>query len=210
MNSHQRRKIKRHSSGPTATTTAIPQVHIPAIEGVLPKPPEKPPEKPPLRRTVSAGKAFLSTLLAVATLIGGWAVIKPSVHVAPYLRLDPKSSFSESFEITNNGYFAIYGVQKSCRGITVNGKTPSGLTIETGDNLVFDDDLTDIIQSGGSTTTACHMNRLLPIFPKVEYSKAEIEIIVNFRPSWYLWRKEQRTRFLGRLDSVGQIQWTYE
>jgi hypothetical protein len=101
MNSHQRRKIKRHSSGPTATTTAIPQVHIPAIEGVLPKPPEKPPEKPPLRRTVSAGKAFLSTLLAVATLIGGWAVIKPSVHVAPYLRLDPKSSFSESFEITN-------------------------------------------------------------------------------------------------------------
>ena|ERR1022692_4859007 len=61
---------------------------------------------------------FWSALLGAISLAGEWAVVKPVVHVEPYIQLDPSSPFSERFKVSNDGLFAIYDVDYSCRVIS--------------------------------------------------------------------------------------------
>src|ERR1700675_5106481 len=73
-----------------------------------------PPEKQYFSKTISAAKLFWGVIAAIIALLGGWAILKPIVHVDPYIHLNPYSPFSERFKLSNDGYFAIYDVQYNC------------------------------------------------------------------------------------------------
>jgi hypothetical protein len=55
-----------------------------------------------------------SFLAGAITLGGGWVLVKPIVHVDPYLRLNPDSPFSERFKVSNDGTFDINDVGFMC------------------------------------------------------------------------------------------------
>jgi len=209
MNSRQRSKNRRQNAKPAEQiTTATSTEHTQATK---PKSLQRQ-ERAHFQKTISFAKIFWSVLLGAITIGGGWVLIRPVVHVSPFLRLNAKLPFSERFEVQNNGYFAMHDIHKACRGVSVNSSGPRGGNFETRDNLYLSSETTDLLAAGGSTTTDCPLDRILGLFglENSVFTTAEIEIIIDFRPSWYPWRKKNSFRFKGQYDSSGSIQWLYK
>src|SRR4029077_10392840 len=139
-------------------------------------------------------------------LLGGWRILRTDVRVEPYIRLNPNSPFSERFRVLNDGYFSIYDVESDCRVIKA---------IDMNEGLATEDFMIGVgiyrkeIPAGDSTTIDCPFNRMFATMPPVPYLSAEIELIVHFRPPWYIWKKRKAVKFTGVSDSQWNVHWTY-
>lgn len=144
-------------------------------------------------------------LIAVITLVGGWALVRPVVHIDPFIQLDPSSPFSERFKVANDGLFAIYDVYFSCH-ITKAMLYPAGHVTDIG--IIGPNKYRKVIEAADSTTIDCPLSQAVA-FPGRKYISAEIELKATFRPSWYPWHKEKTSKFSGQLDSQGNVQWLH-
>lgn len=154
-------------------------------------------------KTISTTKAFWSVIGIGLSLLGGWAVLKPVVHVDPYIQFDPASPFSERFKVSNDGFFAIYDVQVNCivQKATLTGEA-------TVANVRGNAAYLKVLEAPDSTTFDCPLDTWVG-FPNRKYISADIEIIIAFRPAWYPWHKHRAVGFHGQLDSQGNVRWVY-
>jgi hypothetical protein len=160
-------------------------------------------------KTISTAKVFWRVLAAVLALLGGWRILKPVVHVDPYIQLNPDSPFSERFKVSNDGFFPIYDVEFRCvviKATAVMNQVPAReidnvyLTIPTNFRKVID--------AAASTTIDCPFDRGVT-FPGTKYNSAEIQFTMIFTPSMYFWPKQKDFTFHGSLDSSGNVRWLY-
>jgi hypothetical protein len=154
-----------------------------------------------------------SALVVVIGLAGGvagiWAVVKPVVHVDPYIQLDPLTPFSERFKVSNDGYLSIYNIDASCYIGEAKTSAIVGLHGATMlKNILITSRRRQILEPGNSMTINCPVDQIMVLNSK--FVSAEIEFIIDFNPSWYFWREHMKVRFSGQLDSQGNVQWTYE
>jgi hypothetical protein len=167
--------------------------------------PHSPPGKQYFSRAISTAKVFWSVIAIGLALLGGWKVLRPVVHVDPYIQLDPTSPFSERFKVSNDGFFSIYDVQVRC--IILNAAVTRGGGVEntTVTNYGID---RKVLEAADSTTVDCALDRFVR-FPIDKYVSADIEIVISFKPSWYPWHKQKTARFSGQLDTQGNVRWVY-
>ena len=131
--------------------------------------------------------------------------MRPVVHVDPYLQLNPASPFSERFKVSNDGFFSVYDIDVDCR--IVKAVTTRGGTVSNVDLFNYGG-YRKVIKAADSTTIDCPLSDFVAT-PNAKYVSAEIELSLAFTPSWYFWRKEKTVRFMGQLDSQGNVQWVY-
>jgi len=160
----------------------------------------QPPEKQYFSKTISAAKLFWGVIAAIIALLGGWAILKPIVHVDPYIHLNPSSPFSERFKLSNDGSFAIYDVHYDC--ILADARTTHGSRV---DHMVIVGGDRGAIEAGQSISIDCPLDSILSI--NDHYISAEIAFDIQFRPTWYFWPKMKEFLFSGQLDSQGNVQW---
>lgn len=147
-----------------------------------------------------------SILAGVITLAGGWTIVRPVLHVDPYVQLDPASPFSERFKVSNDGFFAIYDVDVRChiiKTVTADGRIVGDVT------LVHFGSYRKVIEAATSATIDCPLTSGFIAIPNAKYVSAEIQLIIGFTPSWYPWPKEKTIKFSGQLDSQGSVRWVY-
>jgi hypothetical protein len=156
-------------------------------------------------RTMSMAKVFWSAIAVGLSLLGGWSVIRPVVRVQPYIQLDPSSPFSERFELSNDGLFAIHDVESSCQVIyanTVNHQWVKDVTFPSHRSY------SKTIEAADSTSIDCPVSTFVNV-GQSQYVEARIEFKLEFTPSWYLWKKTKTVLFDGQLDSQGSVKWIY-
>ena len=170
---------------------------------------QQPQEKRFLSKTVSTANTFWGAVAIILALLGGYAAVKPVVHVDPYIQLDPDTPFSERFKVSNDGLFAIHDVDFGCsiaKATFLNNQLPAGQVV--GIHILLPDNYRKVIEAAGSTTVDCPLSDIVN-FAGVKYDSAEIQFTVAFRPTLYPWRKERNVRFHGQLDSQGKVRWLY-
>lgn len=182
------RKRKKHKSKPTT-----------------PGPHPLPPKKWWLRwapKTV-VGWAW-SAFLALITIAGGWTIVRPVVHVDPYLEMDSSSPFSERFKVSNDGYFPIYDVDATCTILDaqIGRMRFSDIHHEA---RIYSKELEG---GGGGITIDCPFSNMVSA-PGKQWVGVDIGFFVMFRPSWHISRAEKYVTFSGRPDSEGKIKWMY-
>ena len=162
---------------------------------------EKQPE--PTRPNSVVGKIW-SILIAVITLAGAWILVRPVIHVEPYTRLNPTSPFSERFKVSNDGNFAIHDVYSGC--LILEARMTDGKEIH--DSVLLDNPYTRTLDAAQSTTIDCDVQRTIS-FGNAQFTAAEIELTIAFKPPWYYGEKRNSFRFSGQLDSQGNVEWVY-
>ena len=149
--------------------------------------------------------------MGALALGGGWDLVRPVLHVDPYISLNPDSPFSERFHISNDGHFKIRDATFGCLVIRTKSQSESIMKLLTAYNQIeaHPGYVNTIIASGG-TTIDCPFDRALNTGANMRYAEAEMEFRVRFSPTFYFWRRESCFRFLGVLNDQGRVEWTYE
>jgi hypothetical protein len=167
------------------------------------------PEKTHFFRTRSTAKIFWKVVVAAISLLGAWQIVKPIIHIEPYLQLDPSNPFSERFRISNDGFFAIHDVTFDCildRATFLKDGLPEGEL--SAFHLAGINSYRKIIEAADSTTTDCPLNTFIGL-PGTKYNSANIQLNVGFNLAYYPWRKKRSAAFVGQLDSEGNVRWVY-
>lgn len=139
-------------------------------------------------------------IVTVVVTVLGLAVLVPSIHVEPSFSLDKTNPFGTQFLLSNSGLFSIRDVRFTCnwRKVTTQGRIQVEFT-----NVTIDHSPPPIpeIARGESSTVFCARTT------GVDFSTADIEVRVTFKPKFWPYEIEKRSRFELRQDSQGTIIW---
>jgi hypothetical protein len=197
---NRRRRARKRQRAKLKETT--PEEGIPPIKGEA----HPPLGKRYFSQTITAARLFWGAIAVAIALLGAWAILRPVVHVEPYVRLNPSSPFSERFKVSNDGYFTIYDVQYDC--ILLDAKTvgfeANSLHIVRGNRSNYLGE----IGPGYSGTIDCPADEVIS-GGNNHYVSAKIVLGIEFTPSFDFRRKKRQFQFTGQLDSQGNVQWTY-
>jgi hypothetical protein len=194
----RKQKRKPRKTPKPQVKIATPKEGIQPIEGEA----HPPRGKRYFSQTITAVRLFWGAIAVAIAVLGAWVILKPNVHVDPYIRLNPSSPFSERFKLSNDGYFGIYDVQYDCT--LAWAKTDHGLVVH---DALIRGRYGASIEAGQSISIDCPLDNV--ISTDAHYVSAEITLGIEFRPTWYFWRKRKQTSFSGQLDSQGNVQWIY-
>ena len=132
----------------------------------------------------------------------------PKFSISPLSSLNPSDPFATPFEISNNGYIDLYDVRFLCSYKDVESiygskiLTP-GADEETTGGFTSDSLAVEHLDRGRKATITCPFPFVLP----GPISKADIRIVISFRPEWLLWKKHHVNRFTMAKDAAGQFRW---
>lgn len=157
-------------------------------------------------RTISRTKLLFGLFVSAATLLGGFALLRPNASVDPDLLLNPGDPFSTQFSVKNeNIVFDATDLRPSCRTLyvmTSNNVRQMGLPPLPSPTI-------PVLSPGQTTTIDCRpwLGGLGAGAGKV--LSAYIEIDVNYKQDWWFGRKRQEFPFKGVTDSEGGVHWTH-
>ena len=113
---------------------------------------------------------------------------------------DPTNAFSARFQITNVGRLAINDAAIMCRFIDVH----FGTIHFSGFDFMQESDFWSSIDPGEPVTLPCRYRKEMVDTP---LSSADIQVAIEFRPSWWPTRVTQRFRFIALKAENGSWLW---
>jgi hypothetical protein len=153
--------------------------------------------QPPLRTL----KRLWGIVVAVGVVVGLIAFFKPDVVITPQPALDPHDPFSALLVVTNNGALAIEDGQSLCHVRYMEDRNRNSFSnanrFESSQNFAE-------LSSKDSTTIKC----LIPVDNDTQWTKADIELWISFRPSFWPGRMIKRSRFVAIHDINAGVRWT--
>ena len=179
-----------------------------------------------IRSKLTFGKITAVTISIIGitsayfTVIGYWS---PRVSVQPLLSMNPKDALSTSFSATNQGAMNIYNVSIGCRFINCKVMHYSKERDETTGNS----SIMVLSKRNDSDSKETQIGEITEMFPALTYSQVapmksatlelpfsapgeddfDIEIIVDYRPAWYLFERRESFRFVSKAGVDGQMHW---
>jgi hypothetical protein len=143
-------------------------------------------------------------VVAMAVVIGLWAICRPILHVDPFREFDPATPFSERFKVSNDGNLAVYNVKFYCHTVNVVAALNQSFT----DNqLDAQPSRIDTLTAPGSTTIYCPFEEA--VANNGHYTQTQIAFRITFHHLMYPWGTQRCYQFLGVLDSDNRVQWIY-
>jgi hypothetical protein len=131
----------------------------------------------------------------------------PNIHVDHRGSNDVRNPFKASFSITNNGYFSIYDVKRSCRAIKIVMTRGSTLT-----NREFDMPpmATEELQRSDTWDILCRFDELGVMTPEQSVTAADIGVAVSFLYlTWHGYDLGMKcAEFTATMDNHGNFDWT--
>jgi hypothetical protein len=152
---------------------------------------------------VSKTKLLPSIVFGVLTLLGGYALIRPSISVEPGLLLNPGDPFSTQFEVKNDSSILdVTDIQPSCETIDVETSNNVGMVGLPG----IPSPTIPVLEPGQKTTITCSswVGGLGGGAGKV--LTAYIEVDVSYK--WWWFQKVQVFPLKGVITSQGEVHWT--
>lgn len=210
VNAGERRKFKRaverevEKRGQSLTSTAQLQTTSPKQTAIFAS----------IRQLGFRGWALIVAIATIVTIAAGIPLLRSDVTIVPRVRLDPVDPFSTLYTVTNEGTFAIEDVRFTCH---MNDVVVRNYKWEVRDlDGSTDPKMEYEVAARKSQDVACLFGAAeLPIetapnAPILEYGKADITMIVSYRPKLW-WRRTQSERFIARTDGHGHIvDWSHQ
>jgi hypothetical protein len=192
---HNRQKAERKRQKRLKAVELESPTHTPNTRGRKQIPME---ERRTQRWFLVHAKSFLIWVGVVASIGGGYTLIRPNLTIEPDFLENEREPFSAYFRVKNDGYFSIYDVHFSCD--FTGGPFHS---VRTGDNA--NNQLPErVIAPGDSATKNCSVKGLSFDGP------AEILFRAAFRPT--LWPSTvTRTERFGAVQDARRIyHWVHQ
>ncbi len=147
-------------------------------------------------------------LLGIPGLYIGALNLLPKIAVSPLSSLNPSDPFGTPFEISNIGYTNLNDVKFLCSYKDVEESYGSkiltpGTDEETTGGFTTNSLAAERLDRGRKATIMCPFPFKFP-GPII---KADILLVVSFRPEWLGWKKYHVRRFTLAKDAAGQFHW---
>ena len=146
--------------------------------------------------------------VVVATLLGvltGVLSLLPKLSISSSGPLNPKSAFTTPFTLSNEGFLSIMSVNIFCaiREAKFEGDREIIGTEDYRSRFTTPDHAAAELKPDEKYTFSCAFlfNEDAPLI------KADIAIIISYRPAWVPWRQEKVSRFVTKKSSDGRLHW---
>jgi hypothetical protein len=171
-----------------------------------------------IRGQLTFGKVIAITI-SIIGLISAYVTIfgylSPRISVQPLTNMNPKDATSTEFSITNQGTMDIYDVAVGCRFMNfyIRYYSPGTVAIRKAQpNETKEPEIGDIHEIAPIDGYYHNIPPMRSGTMKVPLSMPEeqnldIEIVVNYRPAWYPFARQESFRFITKVASDGQIYW---
>jgi hypothetical protein len=152
-----------------------------------------------------AHKTLLELIGGVSAILGiaGFFLnFAPKLSVQISDSLDPSNPMATVFVLTNQGYLPIHDVVAACGAAKLS--TPK-ITIDSAPDarMVLPGSQAEILSAGHNLTLPCGH-----LFGTHEAIRAEITIIVEYRPDWVWWHRTER--FPWKAEKRADGTWTWD
>ena len=140
--------------------------------------------------------------LGVAAILGLFATlyaINPKIIVAPIERMEANNPLSTLFSVLNDGLLPIYSVKFDCATNDIENETNHRVA---GFVLSFPNTDRAKLSPGDSATIKCGIGDFGP-----KLRKAEIELIISFRPAYWPFKITRYFPFAGINSKDGKLFW---
>jgi hypothetical protein len=145
---------------------------------------------------VGHAKILLTWVGVVASIAGGYIILRPNLTIEPDFFLNGREPFSAFFRVQNNGTLAVYDLSFSC-DFTGGPFTNIGTTGSAGQLPE------QVLPSGASVTKDCGVKGFAFDGP------ANLTFTATFRPALWPWHRAKRDRFGAVQDSKRFFHWTH-
>ena len=153
--------------------------------------------------TVISGAAFLVGL--IASVLGIYSFYVTRISISPGPALDQTDLFSTMFTVSNDGALPLYDVHTECRLNYVKG--PNNFSIVGEGTTREEPSWAPKVDPSEKMTVRCWMPVKSETGASVQWRGADINIVVSYRPKFFLWALTREMRFRTQRNSDGLLQW---
>lgn len=161
-----------------------------------------------VKRAFTPPKMVGGLVVALLTVVGGWAAVRPHISVEPYLPLNPVDPYSTQFTVKNeNSLFDAHDINCVCWPRKMeSGNGFSVLSLGMLPNVHHE---IRVLKPGASSTVDCPsvIGGVGSYSGQVLY--AELEIVVSYSQSWWPSTRTERFPFVSKRDVQGAVHWVH-
>jgi hypothetical protein len=155
-----------------------------------------------IKTHLSRSKKLIVGISVVLGIAAAFFALSPHVSVLPLSSLNPSDPFATAFSITNDGPLSIHNVTFTC--LLRDVRYPESHSFIS--NTSVDSEhrtAINIIGARERSTVSC----ALPITSGQPVLNADMDIVVEYRPSFWPWRIEQKFRFKTERATDKLLHW---
>lgn len=159
-------------------------------------------------RAFTAPKVVGSFVVALLTVVGGWAAVRPHISVEPYLALNPVDPYSTQFTVKNeNSLFDAHDINCVCWPRKM--ESGNGFSVVSPGMLPNIHHEIRVLKPGASSTVDCPsvIGGVGSFSGQVLY--AELELVVSYSQSWWPSTRTERFPFASKRDVQGAVHWVH-
>lgn len=148
-------------------------------------------------RAFAAPKVVGSLVVALLTVVGGWAAVRPHISVEPYLPLNPVDPYSTQFTVKNeNSLFDAHDINCVCWPRKM--ESGNGFSVVSPGMLPNIHHEIRVLKPGTSSTVDCPsvVGGVGSYSGQVLY--AELELVVSYSQSWWPSTRTERFPFASK------------
>ena len=142
----------------------------------------------------------ISAAVAIASLFFGLYEFRPQISVSPEMAPDPSDAVSAPFVVTNVGRTAIYSVSRSCYFHMIHTLKRGRYTLSF---TTLEIALIPRLDAEDRSSFRCRSGNE----GDDRFIEADLSIFVDYRWSYWPWRKTKEVRFYTVRDSAGGVRW---
>ena len=165
-----------------------------------------------LKKTIAISLTLVGVIGSYITIFG---YMSPRISVQPVQSMNPTDAISLDFQVTNLGSMDIYDVAMGQRFINyyINHNS-NGLVFTERENYdIKKSEIGDVFElfpiNGFFKVISSMKSGTMEITMPLELRKRylDIEILVDYRPEWYPFKRKESFRFITKVTADGKIYW---
>jgi hypothetical protein len=162
-------------------------------------------KKPPPGRYARTALKIAFFLIGIPGIYISVLSLLPRVSVSQPSPVDASDPFATRFVISNDGWVALHKITFSCGVVYINAANDSGVIGRPDYSVRFTapDLVADELLPARKATIPC----VQPVHFKAPVVNADVAMVVEFRPDFLWWRREEKFRLLGTRQADGFFRW---